>query len=306
MSHSDSNQKSNATFLPLLSLTLNGSNSTNSASIISFLTFSVPSGASAMARWVKNPPANQEAQETRRLDPWLEKIPWRRKMAPHSGVLAWRTPWTEEPAGSEESQRAGLDSVTMHVLGTSSPLPQGPSINSLHANFWKASLSQDTAIFWKIAILYLFFSKQEASSPVCWKATIVNIEDYDVHAVNGSHSQHTQWLGYAEPAESWVAALSQAITLWWPGKTARAVRPPSSLALLPQSFSQNMFWGLFWAFLVVHGPVHRMDCGTWAELPCGMWDLSFLNKDRTPALYGGFFTTGPPGKSLTEHPEWSF
>ena len=48
-----------------------------------------------MAQQVKNPPAMQETQELRvrslgREDP-LEK-----RMAPHSSMLAWRIPWTEE------------------------------------------------------------------------------------------------------------------------------------------------------------------------------------------------------------------
>ena len=29
--------------------------------------------------------------------PWAEKIPWRIKMTAHSGILAWRIAWTEEP-----------------------------------------------------------------------------------------------------------------------------------------------------------------------------------------------------------------
>jgi len=27
----------------------------------------------------------------------VRKIPWRKKMATHSSILAWETPWTEEP-----------------------------------------------------------------------------------------------------------------------------------------------------------------------------------------------------------------
>ena len=38
-------------------------------------------------------------QETPGLDLWVGKIPWRREMAIHSRVLAWRIPWTEEPGG---------------------------------------------------------------------------------------------------------------------------------------------------------------------------------------------------------------
>ena len=35
--------------------------------------------------------------------------PLEKKMAAHSSILAWRTPWTEEPGGlqSLESQRVG-------------------------------------------------------------------------------------------------------------------------------------------------------------------------------------------------------
>ena len=30
-------------------------------------------------------------------------------MATHSGILAWKIPWTEEPGGLRGSQRAGHD-----------------------------------------------------------------------------------------------------------------------------------------------------------------------------------------------------
>ena len=44
---------------------------------------------------VKNPPAKQEMQ-VRSLG-WED--PLGKEMATHSHVLAWRTPWTEEPGG---------------------------------------------------------------------------------------------------------------------------------------------------------------------------------------------------------------
>ena len=54
---------------------------------------------------LKNLPAVQEApvRSLGRVNP-LEK-----RMATHSGILAWRTPWTEEPGGlqSMEPQRVG-------------------------------------------------------------------------------------------------------------------------------------------------------------------------------------------------------
>ena len=44
------------------------------------------------------------------FDPWVRKIPWRRK----SSILAWRIPWTEEPGGLQSmwSQRVRQDWVT--------------------------------------------------------------------------------------------------------------------------------------------------------------------------------------------------
>ena len=33
------------------------------------------------------------------FDPWVRKMPWRRKWQLHSNILAWKSPWTEEPGG---------------------------------------------------------------------------------------------------------------------------------------------------------------------------------------------------------------
>ena len=33
------------------------------------------------------------------FDPWVGQFPWRRKMAAHSSILAWKIPWTNEPGG---------------------------------------------------------------------------------------------------------------------------------------------------------------------------------------------------------------
>ena len=45
------------------------------------------------------------------LDPWVGKIPWRRKWLSHSSILAWESPWTEDPdeVQSTGSQRAEHD-----------------------------------------------------------------------------------------------------------------------------------------------------------------------------------------------------
>ena len=43
--------------------------------------------------------------------------PLEEEMATHSGILAWRTPWTEEPHGlqSVASQRVGHSGVFIHT-----------------------------------------------------------------------------------------------------------------------------------------------------------------------------------------------
>ena len=60
--------------------------------------------ASLMAQMVKNPPAVQET--------WVQSLGWEDSLeegiATHSSILAWRTPWTEEPG---EPQSMGLQRV---------------------------------------------------------------------------------------------------------------------------------------------------------------------------------------------------
>ena len=58
---------------------------------------------------VKNPSAMQEAQETQvQFLGWED--PLEKAMASRSSLLAWRTPWTEEPGGLQSmgSQRQRL------------------------------------------------------------------------------------------------------------------------------------------------------------------------------------------------------
>ena len=60
-----------------------------------------------MAQRVKRLPSMQET--------WVQSLDWEdpleKEMAAHSSILAWDTPWTEEPGRlqSMESQRVGQD-----------------------------------------------------------------------------------------------------------------------------------------------------------------------------------------------------
>ena len=63
--------------------------------------------SSQLPWWLKNLPAVQETwvQSLGRKDPLEEGL------ATHSSILAWRTPWTEEPGGLQSmgSQRVRHD-----------------------------------------------------------------------------------------------------------------------------------------------------------------------------------------------------
>ena len=52
------------------------------------------------------------------FDPWVGKIPWRRKWSTHSSILAWKISWTEEPGGLQSMglQRVGHDWATNTYL----------------------------------------------------------------------------------------------------------------------------------------------------------------------------------------------
>ena len=64
------------------------------------MTASFPSGSA-----IKNPPAMQEMR-VQSLD---QEEPLEKGMATYSSLLAWRTPWTEEP---DRLQSRGLQSQT--------------------------------------------------------------------------------------------------------------------------------------------------------------------------------------------------
>ena len=59
--------------------------------------------ANWMAQQVKNPPAMQETQKMR---VWSlgQKNPVENEMATHTSILAWKTPWSEEPGGLQSNE----------------------------------------------------------------------------------------------------------------------------------------------------------------------------------------------------------
>ena len=82
-----------------------------------------PFQAFLMAQWVKNPTQ-------------VKRIPWRRKMATHSTILASKLPWTEEPGKlqSKGSQRVGLSDCECM------PTPFKESSGCLLLLWWSAKM----------------------------------------------------------------------------------------------------------------------------------------------------------------------
>ena len=55
------------------------------------------------------------------FNPWVGKIPWRREWLPHSSILAWEIPWTEEPGGLQSMGSPGVgltEHACTYLLGT--------------------------------------------------------------------------------------------------------------------------------------------------------------------------------------------
>ena len=63
--------------------------------------------ASFLTQLVKNLSAMQETQ-VRFLD---QENPLEKEMATHSSILAWRSPWTEEPGGLQSMGSQELDTA---------------------------------------------------------------------------------------------------------------------------------------------------------------------------------------------------
>ena len=54
-----------------------------------------------LPRWLSGKESSCQCRRCKRcgFDPWVGKIPWRRKWKPIPVFLAWKIPWTEEPGG---------------------------------------------------------------------------------------------------------------------------------------------------------------------------------------------------------------
>ena len=82
--------------------------------------------ASQVALGVTNLPADAGDVKRCRLSSWVGKIPWRRKIATHSHILAWRIPWTEKPVAMGYCpwvHKESVTEVTQHTYNTKQVMP---------------------------------------------------------------------------------------------------------------------------------------------------------------------------------------
>ena len=72
--------------------------------------------ASQVALVVKEHACRCRRHKRCRFDPWVVKIPWRRRMATHSSIPSSDIPWTEQPSGLQSmgvTEQSGT--VSMHT-----------------------------------------------------------------------------------------------------------------------------------------------------------------------------------------------
>ena len=73
-------------------------------------------GKSGLSRWCSDKESAGQCRRHKSCDfhPWVRKIPWRKKTATSSRILAWKISWTEEPGGLQAtgSQRVRHDWAT--------------------------------------------------------------------------------------------------------------------------------------------------------------------------------------------------
>ena len=80
---------------------------------------------------VKNLPANAGDARVAGLIPGSGSLGREEEMATHSGILAWRTPWTEEPGGYSPWGRKESDTTKVDLAHTPVQETQEMQVQSL-------------------------------------------------------------------------------------------------------------------------------------------------------------------------------
>ena len=105
------------------------------------------------------------------FDPWVRKIPWRRKWPTHSSILAWKVPWTQEPGGL---QSVGLQRVR-HDWATST-VHTWTHTHSIYAQVLERSPYKWNV--WAISVV-----RSSAALPSCFVVISTNHANHIEYAV---------------------------------------------------------------------------------------------------------------------------
>ena len=118
---------------------------------------------------------------------WVWSLDWEdpleKEMAPHSSILAWETPWTEEPGGLQSmgSQRVRHDLVTTQQQQQIIPISRGLPIFEVYGTF---SLKEVKTVFclWKRTAQIQGkwnHGKQQNATGTIWLLQRSNCENWD-------------------------------------------------------------------------------------------------------------------------------
>ena len=97
-------------------------------------------------------------------DPWVGRIPWRRNGYTQSSILAWRSPWTEEPGGHDHGVVTQKPNTTEWLpLSLSHRGAWWPSVSGVaESRTWLKGLSahtrniQDLLRYTNICFIYIY------------------------------------------------------------------------------------------------------------------------------------------------------
>ena len=131
-----------------------------------------------MVQWWRICLSKQEIQETG-FRSWGREDPLEKEMAPHSGILAWRIPWTEEPGRATVHGVAKSD-VTEHTRTHSHKVQVGQTQSMLlKVRMWLSfGGSNQVVLQWFIhgprKVLFIELSAGYSGEAFLWKSIDLN------------------------------------------------------------------------------------------------------------------------------------